>query len=164
MTLIRDMSETQRQAWVTLIVDLFVFIYFLRAMTTSRSIDTLSSSGLVSLMIGVIITTIILHAVITAVFAARGRSHDEGLKDERDVRIERKGATYGFYFLAIFMNIIIGHIVIQNGLENLPNTTAGYAGSFDYTNTSHLVFVLTAAAFIGDIIKNGVMVFAYRGA
>ena len=164
MTLIEDMSETQRQAWATLIVDLFVFIYFLRAMTTSWSIDTLSPVGLGSLMIGVIVTTIILHAVIATVFAARGRSEDEGLKDERDVQIERKGATYGFYFLAIFMNIIIGHILIQNGFDNLPNTTAGYAGPFDYTNTSHLVFALTAAAFIGDIIKNGVMILAYRGA
>ena len=164
MTLIEDMSETQRQAWVTLIIDLFVFIYFLRTMTTSRSIDTLSANGLGSLMIGLIIMTIILHVVIAAVFAARGRSDDEGLKDERDVRIERKGATYGFYFLAIFMNIIIGHIVIQNGFDNLPNTTAGYVGPFDYTNTSHLVFALTAAVFIGDIIKNGVMVLAYRGA
>jgi len=163
LTLIEDMSETQRQAWVTLIVDFFVFIYFLRAMTTSWSINTLSAIGLGSLMIGVIITTIILHAVIAAVFAARARSDDEGLKDERDVRIERKGATYGFYFLAIFMNIIIGHILIQNGLDNLPNTTSGYVGPFDYTNTSHLVFALTAAAFIGDIIKNGVMVLAYRG-
>ena len=62
------------------------------------------------------------------------------------------------------MNIIIGHIVIQNGFDNLPNTTACYVGPFDYTNTSHLVFALTAAVFIGDIIKNGVMVLAYRGA
>jgi len=163
MTLIEDMSETQRQAWVTLIVDVCVFIYFLQKMTTAGSIDTLSPGGLSALLIGLIITTIILHAIIASIFAVRKRSDDEDIKDERDVRIERKGATYGFYFLAIFMNIIIGHIVIQNGLDNLPNTTAGYDGPFDYTNTSHLVFALTAAAFIGDIIKNGVMIWAYRG-
>ena len=110
-----------------------------------------------------IITTIILHTVIASVFAGRKRRDDDGLKDERDIRIERKGATYGFYFLAIFMNIIIGHIVIQNGLDNLPNTIAGYDGPFNYTNTSHLVFALTVAAFLGDIIKNGVMILAYRG-
>ncbi len=164
MTLIQDMSETQRQAWVTIIVDVCVFIYFLKKMTTAGSIDTLSASGLSTLMIGLIITTIILHAIIASVFAVRkGGDGEDDIKDERDVRIERKGATYGFYFLAIFMNIIIGHIVIQNGLDNLPNTTAGYDGPFDYTNTSHLVFALTCAAFIGDIIKNGVMIWAYRG-
>ncbi len=163
MTLIEDMSETQRQAWVTLIVDVFVFVYFLKNIMTAGSIDTLSASGLSKLMIGVIITTIILHAVIASVFAMRKQGEDEDIKDERDIRIERKGATFGFYFLAVFMNIIIGHIVIQNGLDNLPNATEGYAGPFDYTNTSHLVFALTCAAFIGDIIKNSVMVLAYRG-
>jgi len=164
MTLIEDMSETQRQAWVTLLVDVSVFIYFLKKMTTGGSIDTLSASGLGALMIGIIITTIILHAVIASVFELRKRKDDDAdIKDERDIRIERKGATYGFYFLVGFMNIIIGHIVIQNGLDNLPNTTAGYDGPFDYTNTSHLVFALTAAAFIGDIIKNSVMILAYRG-
>jgi len=164
MTLIEDMSETQRQAWITVIVDVAVFGIFLKGMTTGRAIDTLSASQLSAFVIGLIVSTVILHIIIQSVFAARKRGEpDDDLKDERDIRIERKGASYGFYVLAILVNILIGHIVIQNGLDNLPNTTAGYNGPFDYTNTSHLVFALLFAAFMGDIIKNGVMIWAYRG-
>lgn len=162
MTKIEDMSETQRQAWTTLIVDSFVFLYFLKNITTDWSIDTLSSGRLTELFLGVIITTIILHAVIASVFAARKRAEDEDIKDERDIEIERKGASYGFGFLAVFLNIIVGHIVLENSINGLENVTAGYTGLFTFTNPSHLVFALLSAAFIGDIIKNATMILAYR--
>ncbi len=163
MTRIEDMSETERQSWVTLIVDVAVFFIFIKGMTTAGSIDTLSAPALSSFILGLIITTVILHIIIQSIFAARKRSEDDDLKDERDVRIERKGASYGFYVVAILLNILIGHIVIQNGIDALPNVTDRYEGFFDYTNTSHLVFALTFAAFLGDIVKNTVMILAYRG-
>lgn len=162
MTLIKDMSETQRQAWITLIVDVTVFVYFFRRATTSWRIDTLEPRELSLLFIGVIIATVIMHIIIQSIFAARAHSEEEDLKDERDVRIERKGAASGFYFLALCVNLIIGHIVLQNGIDVYPETAKGYRGLFDYTNTSHLVFALLFAAFMADIIKNSVMVSAYH--
>ncbi len=162
MTRIEDMSETQRRAWMTLIVDVAVFLVFLRGATTDWSIDTLSAGGQTSLFIGVIIMTIILHAIIASLFEQRQRKDDITDKDERDINIERKGASYGFYFLAIFLNLIVGHIVLQNSFDNFPEATAGYDAVFDYRNTSHLVFALLSAAFIGDIIKNATMIFAYH--
>ncbi|NNE57210.1 MAG: hypothetical protein HKN36_03795 [Hellea sp.] len=162
MTLIEDMSETQRKAWMTLLVDSFVFIYFIKATMTGFSIDTMSPGGLAELFIGIIIVTIILHAVIASVFELRKRKDDEGGKDERDIAIERKGSSYGFYFLAIFLNILVGHIVLQNSVEALASDRVSFVSVFDFNNTSHLVFALLAAAFIGDIIKNAVMVLAYR--
>jgi len=166
MTYIEDMSETQRQAWITIIVDSAVFIYFLGKMMTGLSIDTLSPSGLSYLMIKVIIFTAIAHAIISGVFAARKRLEGEDeIKDERDIRIERKGNSYGFYFLAAFLYVIVGQILLQNGFDGIQNTGEdyGYKSVFDYKNTSHLIFALVAASFVADIIRNGVMVFAYQG-
>lgn len=164
MTLIEDMSETQRQAWITFIVDVTVFAIFIKGMTTAFSIDTLSAGGLSRFVISLIVATVILHIIIQSVFAARKRGEpDDDFKDERDIRIERKGASYGFYALSILVSVLIGHIVIQNGIDAIPGTTEGYRGAFDYTNTSHLVFALIFATFIGDIIKNAVMIMAYRG-
>lgn len=163
MTLIEDMSETQRQAWITLIVDLVVFVVFLKGMTTGRSIDTLGASQLSSFVIGLIVTTIVLHIIIQSVFAARKRGEpDDDLKDERDIRIEHKGASYGFYVLSILVSILIGHIVIQNGLNAIPEISEKHQSFFDYMNTSHLVFALIFATFLGDIAKNVVMLLAYR--
>lgn len=165
MTYIEDMSETQRQAWITIIVDVMVFVVFWRGMTTAGSIDTLTASGLSKLVISLIVITGILHVVIDAVFSARAKAQGGGddLKDERDVRIERKGATYGFYVLSIALSILIGHIVIQNGLDAIPEITDKHQSFFDYTNTSHLVFALILATFLGDIFKNAVMIMSYRG-
>ena len=163
MTRIEDMSETQRQAWITLIVDVAVFVIFLRGMMTGRSIDTLSPGHLSAFIISLIVTTIVLHIIIQAVFAARKRGEpDDDLKDERDVRIERKGASYGFYVLTLFINLLVGHIVLQNSIEGLADDRVSFVSVFDFTNTSHLVFALLFAAFVADIIKNATMIIAYR--
>lgn len=168
MTLIEDMSETQRQAWITLLVDCAVFIYFVGKMTFGRTIETLSAAGLGKIMLTIIIFTIVAHIIIHSVFGARLATknlEEGGLKDERDVRIERKGNSYGFHVLAAFVYVLIFQILLQNGLDGVPNTGAdyGYKSWFDYTNTTHLVFGLASAAFIADIVKNLVMILAYRG-
>jgi len=165
MTLIEDMSETQRQAWITLLVDGAVFIYFWAKMTTAGSIDTLTPSGLGYLALKVIIITIVLHAIINAVFAARTRGEHDSFKDERDIEIERKGNSYGFYVLSAFVYILAGQILLQNGFDTIPNTGEdyGYKSWFDYQNTSHLVFALFTASFVSDIIRNGAMILSYRG-
>jgi len=165
MTYIEDMSETQRQAWITLIVDVFVFIYFVGKITGGFTILTLSASGLSYLMLKVVIITVIMHAIIHGVFAARRRGDDDLIKDERDIRIERKGNSYGFFILAAFLYVIIFQILLQNGFDGLdnPQSNHSYKSWFDYTNTTHLVFALTAASFVADIVRNGVMIMTYRG-
>ena len=159
------MSETQRQAWITLLVDAIVFVIFLKGMTTGYSIDSLPAGALSSFVIGLIIATVFLHIIIQSVFAARVRllDREEEIKDERDIRMERKGATYGFYVLSIFLTILIGHIVIQNGLGAVPEIADHRQSFFDFTNPSHLVFALILATFIGDIVKNAVMIRSYQG-
>lgn len=163
MTRIEDMSETERQSWVTLIVDVVVFIIFLRAMTRGVSIESFDPAGLSKLVLGVIIVTVILHIIIQSIFAVRARGQEDNLKDERDTLIERKGSHLGFYVLSILLAILIGHIVIQNGLNAIPEISEKHQSVFDYTNTSHLVFALIFMTFMGDIVKNAVMVLAYRG-
>ena len=156
MTRIEDMSETERQAWMTLIVDVTVLIYFVQTMTTGWSINTFSPAELLSIFIGIIIVTIILHAVIAGVFELRKRNDEVEEKDERDINIERKGAALAFGFLAVAINIVIGQLLLENTIE-------GHSFAVSLKNLSHLFFILTGIAFIGDIIKNGRMILAYRG-
>lgn len=167
MDRIEDMSETQRQSWVTLIVDGFVFIWFLQRMTygggISLQLERHSAGELSSIIVGVIIVTIILHAIIASVFALRKRQEDSDAKDERDIEIERRGASLGFYVVSIGLTILVGHVVIQNGLNAIPEITEKHQSFFDYTDTSHLVFAMSAIIFTGDIVKNATMVLAYRG-
>lgn len=156
MTLIEDMSETERQASATLIVDVFVFIYFIQKMTIASRINTFSPGELVSIFIAVIVVTIIMHAVIAGVFEARKRKDHTAEKDERDINIARKGAALAFGFMAVALNIVIAQLLIENSIE-------GYEFWLSLNNLSHLFFVLMSVSFIGDILKNGRMILAYRG-
>ena len=160
MTRLEDMSETERQSWMTLLVDGAVFTWFVGKMTHGRlpslSLETIAPSGLMKIYIGVIVVTIILHAVIAGLFAARRRSDHSTDKDERDILIDRKGAAYGFGFLAVMINILTFMYLFENTVE-------GYDFWLSLNNVSHMFFVLLAMAFVGDIIKNAVMVIAFRG-
>lgn len=161
MTLIKDMSETERQSWMTLIADVSVFYWFWQKMTYGRMpsfrIERYEPGVLLSIFITAIVLTIILHVVIASIFGLqKGDDDDEGV-DERDITIQRKGAAYGFGFLAVAINIILGQMLLENTIE-------GYEFALSLNHMSHMFFVLMAITFIGDIIKNGVMVMAYRNA
>ena len=163
MTRIEDMSETERKAWVTFMVDVAVLIFFVRRMTIDWSIHTYSSAELLAIFIAVIVITVVLHGIIAGVFESRKRKDDIAEKDERDISIERTGATFGFYFLAIAINILIGHIILQNSVEGLENVRERFEAPFDFRNVSHLFFALMSLSLIADILKNGRMILAYRG-
>jgi len=93
MTRIEDMSEGERQAWITLIADGAVFAWFLQKTTIGLSLKLIHTNieEFGSILIGVVIMTIIVHAVIASIFDLRKRKGDIEI-DERDVEIERKGA------------------------------------------------------------------------
>lgn len=160
MTKIEDMSETERQSWSTLIVDSFVFVWFLNQTTYGSwmNVDILNrpAGEIMQIFIGLIIVTVILHAIIASVFAVRQRQENVLEKDERDIDIERKGAALGYGFLVLAINVIIVTQLLQY-------TLADYEPPLSLIEPPHMFFALMCTAFIGDIIKNGVMVLAYRG-
>lgn len=161
MTMIADMSEPERQSWVTLMADVCVFSIFLKAMTsgslpTDISINTHGASDLVGVYISIIVATIIIHAVIASIFALRGKA--EGFeRDERDVEIERKGARNGFWIVSIAINIIIFQLLVENSLPG------DYQPLFSVLSPSHMFFALMGTMFLGDIVYRTTMVLAYRG-
>jgi len=160
MTLISDMSEPERQSWMTLIVDICVFTIFIKAMTSGQfpdnlRVDTRNAPGLVGVYIWVIVATIIIHGVIASIFALRGKA--SGLeRDERDIEIERKGAPNGFWVVSIAINIIIFQLLAENSLPD------DYAPLFSVLSPSHMFFALMTTMFLGDIVYRASIVLAYR--
>ena len=75
MTRIEDMSETQRQSWITLLADGAVFIWLWQKMTIGLSPQVVHSGmgEFGALIIRAIIITVILHAVIASIFELRKR-------------------------------------------------------------------------------------------
>ncbi|WP_371397091.1 hypothetical protein [Fretibacter rubidus] len=165
-TKLEDMSETERQSWATLIVDVCVFIWFLKQTTThigSLALREMSASDLFGVYVGLIIVTVILHAIIAAVFETRKRKDHTTAKDERDIEIERRGSANGFWVLTIAVNIIIFTLLFEHASAQGADVLAGYAPPFSVLAPPAMFFALMAVIFIGDIVKNATMVLAYRG-
>ena len=161
MTLIENMSEPERRSWANLIVDICVFSVFIKSMTSgnfpsSLGMNTHSAGEMVGLYIWIIIVTIILHAIIAGIFAARAKG-DGYEKDERDADIERRGARNGFWFVSIAINIIIFQLLVEHSLP------ADYKPLFSVLSPSNLFFALMGTMFVGDIIYRATMVRAYHG-
>lgn len=168
-TALEDMSEVERRSWATLLVDVTAFIWFWKKMTggfvftAAPKLAHTQASDIVGIFIGVIIVTVVLHAVIASVFALRA-GEDKGEKDERDIEIERKGAAAGFWVLTIVINIIAVTLLLEYSAGSTEGTVVeGYNPPYSVISPPYMFFALIVLAFVGDIVKNAVMVIAYRG-
>ena len=168
ITKLEDMSETERQSWATLIVDVCVLAWFLNKTTyslTSLTLRETQAGTLVGIYIGVIIVTIILHSVIAGIFALRERADHSHAKDERDINIERRGAASGYWVVAIAINVIIATLLLEYAAAQGADTVFGdYRSPISVLSPPFMFFALMITAFLGDIVKNAVMVAAYRRA
>ena len=168
ITRLEDMSETERQSWATLIVDVCVFAWFLKMMTGGFGrfqLRVSEASDLVGIMIGLIVVTAILHAIIAAIFEWRKDKEDTGEKDERDLNIMRRGASAGFWVVTIAINVIAFTLLLEYSADTGAKTFMGdYSPPISVLSPPAMFFALMVTAFLGDIVKNVVMLFAYRGA
>ncbi len=157
MTRIEDMSETERQSWITLLADGAVFFYFMQKMTTGfppRLVYTdINEFG--AAIIAVIIVTIILHMAIGLTFEMRKRK-EAYERDERDVQIERQGAHWGYRFLQYG----IGFIIVTMFLHNVAGSV--YKPPMSIEKPAEVIFALMVVSYIADLVKHGIMIKAYR--
>jgi len=157
VTRIEDMSEPQRQAWITLLADGAVFVYFWSKTTIGLSPQLIHTNieEFSEIILGVIIATVICHSVIGAIFDMRKRK-EAYEKDERDIAIERKGAHWGYRL----MQWGVGGIIITLLLHNLVGPD--YAPPVSIQKPAEIIFALIVVGYVADLIKQGVVIWAYR--
>ena len=157
MTNIEDMSEPERQAWITLLADGAVFAYFWSKTTIGLSPKLIHTNinEFGEIILGVVIVTVILHAVIAAIFDMRKRK-EPYQKDERDITIEHKGAHWGYRL----MQWGVGGVIVTLLLHNLIG--ADYIPPISIQKPAEIIFALLVVSYIADLVKQGVMIWAYR--
>ena len=115
-----------------------------------------------AVFVGLIILTIIAHAIVAGLFAAKRKEDIDSLdfepreKDERDLEIERKAERYSHWFIYGAINVIIFQLLFEN------NFTPDFDPPFSVIGVSNMFFALMATLFIGDLIKRVTMVLQYR--
>ena len=157
MTKIEDMSEPERQSWITFLADGAVFIWFWQKMTIGLSPQPIHTNmdEFGSIVVSLIIITVILHAAIAAVFDVRKRK-ESFEKDERDVQIERLGAHWGYRL----MQWGLGGIVVMMLTNSLKDF--GYAPPLTIEKPAEIIFALLVVSYVADLVKHGLMIKAYR--
>lgn len=158
MTKIEDMSEPQRQAWITLLADGAIFAWLWTKATAGLSPQLIHTQmdEFSKIILGVIIATVILHSVIGAIFDMRKRKEPYE-KDERDIAIERKGAHWGYRL----MQWGIGGIIITMLLHN--SGWNNYAPPISIQKPAEIVFAMLVVNYVADLVKQAVVIWAYRG-
>ena len=157
MTKIEDMSEPQRQAWITLLADGAVFAYFWSKTTAGFSPKLIHTNmeNFGAIILSVIIATVIVHAVIAAIFDIRKRKEPYE-KDERDITIEQKGAHWGYRLMqwgvgGVICMMFFHHVV---GIANEQ--------PLSLQKPAEIIFVLLVVSYVADLAKQGIMIWAYR--
>jgi uncharacterized membrane protein len=156
VTKIEDMSETQRQAWITLLADGAVFAYFWSKTTMGLSPQLIHTNmeEFSGIILRVVIATIIVHSVIGAIFDMRKRK-EAYKKDERDIAIERKGAHWGYRLMQWGLGGIIVTLLMHNLISN-------YAPPISIQKPAEIIFAMLVVSYVADLVKQGVMILAYR--
>ena len=106
------------------------------------------------IVIGVIILTVILHAVIASIFEFTTGS-EKSERDERDILIARRGSAWGYRILQIGVGFVVFGI--------LWGAIWGEGGRVTLTFTSHveIIFGLMVVSYIADLVKHAVMLHGY---
>jgi len=157
MTKIEDMSETQRQAWITLLADGAVFAYFWSKTSIGLSPKLIHTEikDFSGIILSVVIATVIVHSVIGAIFDMRKRK-EAYKKDERDIAIERKGAHWGYRL----MQWGLGGIIITMLLHNLVGPD--YTPPISIQKPAEIIFAMLVVSYAADLTKQVIMILAYR--
>jgi len=161
MKYIEDMSPAEAYSWVSLLATGIIFAYFYQKMTYGGyKVVEYSSGTLMEIFIGLIIMTIVIHAIIAGIFAAKRNDFEPREKDERDIQIEHKGERYSHWFIYAAVNVIIFQLLFENSFGG--GAPGDYTAPFSVLGPSKMFFALMASLFIGDIIKRVTMVMEYR--
>jgi hypothetical protein len=157
MSIIADMSEPERQSWITLLADGFVFVWFWKAMAPGWSLtpENLTPSETGSLFLKLVIVVIFYHIVISAFFALRSR-HSGVDRDERDLVIQSFGTRIGYLTLQFGLGVII---VIALASYVVGDT---YMPPISLTTPVQFIFALTFVSYVADLMRHGVAVIRYR--
>lgn len=157
MTKIEDMSEPERQAWITLLADGAVFAWLWSKTTIGLSPQLIHTNieEFGKIILGVVIVTVILHAVIASIFDMRKRKEPYE-KDERDITIERKGAHWGYRL----MQWGVGGVIITLLAHSLIGTS--YKPPVSIQKPAEIIFALLVVSYVADLVKQGIMIWAYR--
>jgi hypothetical protein len=149
------MSQHEKTAWWSLGSGVLIWLFLGMRFTEDWQVLDLPPGHAVGIYVQMIVLWIVA-AVVPAVFAARNPA--ELAKDERDRAIDAKGGRWEGYAVVIAINVFIVQLLAG---EIYRDRTASLPG-LDLGSTTAIIFALLTALFLGDAVKQAVILWQYR--
>tara|TARA_R110002096_G_scaffold416576_2_gene619236 strand:- start:49464 stop:49919 length:456 start_codon:yes stop_codon:yes gene_type:complete len=147
-----DLSNREKEIWIELVVSMAVAIYYFTNAYNAGALFNIVNAELGKVVVNAIILSITSTIVLSIVFKQKSTE----AKDERDIAIESKANSYSYYGLCVFITIIIGHIMISEGIGYFDNETPV---SLDSSAIMHLLLV---SMIVAGAIKSVTQIIHYR--
>jgi hypothetical protein len=149
------MSQHEKTAWWSLASGVLIWLFLGMRFTEDWQIVDLPPGQAVGIYVQMIVLWIVA-AVVPAVLAARNPT--ELAKDERDRAIDANGGRWEGYAVVIAINVFIVQLLAG---EFYPDRAASLPG-LDLGSTTAIIFALLTALFLGDAVKQAVILWQYR--
>jgi hypothetical protein len=149
------MSEHEKTAWWSLGSGVLIWLFLGMRFTEDWQIVELSPGQAVATYVQMIVLWIVA-AVVPAVLAARNPA--ELAKDERDRAIDAKGGRWEGYVVVIAINVYIVQLLAGGFYQDRSASLPG----LDLGSTMAIIFALLTALFLGDAVKQAVILWQYH--
>ena len=153
---VENMSEAERQSWITLIADSLVLAWFWKTMTPGWSLipSEMSRAELGQIYLSLVVITIIYHAVIASFFEIRKRG--SGVEqDERDLLIAAFGANTGYTVLQFGVGLILVSGIMGYAYE------ADIVPFLSIQTPVQFLFAITFMSYAADLVRHALILTRY---
>jgi len=147
-----DLSNREKEIWIELVVSVVVAIYYFTNAYKAGGLIDIVNAELGKVVVNAILISIASTIILSIVFNKRNLE----AKDERDIAIESKANSYAYYGLCVFITIIIGHIMISEGIGYFDNANPVILSS------SAIMHLLLISLITVGAIKSVTQIIHYR--
>jgi hypothetical protein len=152
-----DISAREKNIWIELTITAVVSIYYFYSSYRLSGWTQIASYEMGILVKNVIILSVVASIILYALFS---RDNPEQ-KDERDLAIESKGNALGYYSITILCSILIGSILLSEGII-IIGETGTLTGQTSSLNSSVVMHLILIALMISAFLKQATQLFFYR--
>ncbi|MGB0449521.1 MAG: hypothetical protein ACPGF6_02940 [Porticoccaceae bacterium] len=152
-----DISAREKNIWIEFTITAVVSLYYFYSSYRLSGWTEIASYEMGILVMNVIILSVVASIILYALFA---RENPEQ-KDERDLAIESRGNALGYYSLTILCSILIGIIMLSEGIL-LIGETGSLTGQTSGINSAIAMHLILIALMISALFKQATQLFFYR--
>jgi len=145
-----DISIREKNIWIEFTITAAVSLYYFYSSYRLSGWTQVTSYEMGILVRNVIILSVVASIILYALFARETPEQ----KDERDLVIELKGNAFGYYALTILCSLLIGAIMLSEGIVLLGKTS--------HINGPVAMHLILVALMISALLKQATQLFYYR--